>query len=404
MKWISSFKYVPINYDGCVAVIRNQTQRVSFDNNLNGGRIRLRLCNRYAKIPLILDRVTVGVVDGDRVANTTAVTLEGNSRITLEAGQEIFSDEIDFTVCAGDRLAVNIYIDKAQKLENICCLWAKTNALVSFGTGDRTDGQAFEAVTPDDILPMIRDDTLPDKMMFFGGFDALQVYTDDEVKVVAAFGDSITHMSYMTNALAKRLYEFFPGKVTLINSGVGGNRLVHDAVYNEEFPKTDSIFGIAGVKRFERDVFGIDAVDSVLSLIGINDIMHPLLLEKRTETTSAEEIIEGYKTIARLAHAHGARIYGGTIMPAGYTDYSESWMRAMEETRIRVNEWIRRESAYDGYYDFDDALRDHEKAGYMQEDAHLGDGLHPNVKGGELAAAAVDIIELTGLEREENEF
>lgn len=399
MKWISSFKYVPVNYDECVAVIRNQTQRVSFDNNLNGKRIRLRLSNRYGKIPFSIDRVTVGVVDADRAVNTAAVTLDKKSRITLEAGQEIFSDEIDFTVHAGERLAVNIYIDQAQKMESICCLWAKTDTLVTFGAGDQTNGQAFEKVAPDIVLPVIEDDALPDKMMFFGGFNALQVYTDDEVKTVAAFGDSITHMSYMTNALGKRLYEAFPGKAALFNSGVGGNRLVHDAVYNEEFPQAVSVFGCAGIKRFERDVFEIDEVDSVLSLIGINDIMHPLLIEKKEETTSAEEIVEGYRTIIEIAHAHGARIYGGTIMPAGYSDYPESWMQAMEKTRIRVNEWIRKESAYDGYYDFDAALRDHEKTGYMLDDAHLGDGLHPNEKGGELAAAAVDIVELTGLER-----
>lgn len=400
MKWASALKYLPINYDGCVATVRDQTQRVSFDNNLNGSRIRLRFSNRYSKTPLCLKRVTVGVADGDNVLNTAAVTLGGSERITLKPGQEIFSDEISYTVYAGERLAVNIYIDQAQDIGNICCLWAKTNALVSLGAGDRTDGQAFRKVEPDNILPMIRDDALPDQMMFFFGFDALQVYTDDEVKVVAAFGDSITHMSYMTNALGKRLYAAFPGRVTLINSGMGGNRLMHDGTYVEETPQLASVFGIAGVKRFERDVFEIDRVDSVLSLIGINDIMHPIVLEKKMETTSADEIIEGYRMIAEIAHAHGAGIYAGTIMPDGCDEYSESCMSVMEKSRLSVNSHIRQGNDFDGYYDFDRALRDPERPGYMLPDVHLGDGLHPNVKGGEMAAGAVDIAELTGLSRE----
>ena len=172
MKWASAFKYLPVNYDDRVATVQNLTQRVSFDNNLNGNRIRLRLSNRYGKIPLRLDRVTIGVMHSDVAANTVLVTLAGNSVITLEPGQELFSDEVAFTAHAGERLAVNIYIGQEQSIENICCLWAKTNSLISFGAGDQTDGQNFDAVMPNNILPMIRDDTSPDKMMFFYGFDA----------------------------------------------------------------------------------------------------------------------------------------------------------------------------------------------------------------------------------------
>ena len=63
------------------------------------------------------------------------------------------------------------------------------------------------------------------KGMCFYGFTGLQVYTKDTVKAIAAFGDSITHMSYVTNALSKRLFREYPGQVTLLNCGIGGNRL-----------------------------------------------------------------------------------------------------------------------------------------------------------------------------------
>lgn len=36
MKWVSSFKYLPLNYGMTVANVENKTQRVTFDNNLNG--------------------------------------------------------------------------------------------------------------------------------------------------------------------------------------------------------------------------------------------------------------------------------------------------------------------------------------------------------------------------------
>lgn len=397
MKWASAFKYLPVNYDDRVATVRNLTQRVSFDNNLNGNRIRLRFSNRYGKISLRLDRVTIGVMCNDDVTNTVLVTFAGDSVITLEPGQELFSDEIVFTVCAGERLAVNIYIGQEQSIENICCLWAKTNSLISFGAGDQTDGQSFDVAIPDNILPIIRDDTSPDKIMFFYGFDALQVFTDDDVKVVAAFGDSITHMSYVTNALTKRMYASYPGRVTLINSGVGGNRLVHDATYIEEIHQVVSVFGEAGVRRFEKDVFEIDSVDSVLSLIGINDIMHPIQFEGKAEATPAAEIIEGYRIIAGIAHSHGAKIYGATIAPSGNSEFPASWLPAMEKTRLQLNNWIREENVFDGYFDYDAAIRDAAKPGYLLPGVHIGDGLHPNDKGAQLVVEVVDLAELVGL-------
>ena len=44
MKWTSSFKYLPINYGMTLATLSDKTQRVLFDNNLNGNFIsNLRL-------------------------------------------------------------------------------------------------------------------------------------------------------------------------------------------------------------------------------------------------------------------------------------------------------------------------------------------------------------------------
>lgn len=62
MKWVSAFSYLPINYGVTLAQMKDQTQRVIFDNNLNGSRIRLRLSNRYSSKSLKLENVSVGLV------------------------------------------------------------------------------------------------------------------------------------------------------------------------------------------------------------------------------------------------------------------------------------------------------------------------------------------------------
>lgn len=89
MKWASAFKYISINYDARIATVKDQTERVSFANNLNGDCIRLRFSNRYGKTPLRLDRVTVGTENGSVILNATSVTLNGSQVITLEPRQDI---------------------------------------------------------------------------------------------------------------------------------------------------------------------------------------------------------------------------------------------------------------------------------------------------------------------------
>lgn len=45
------------------------------------------------------------------------------------------------------------------------------------------------------------------------GFCAVDVYSDEDVKTVALFGDSITHMSYYSAPLTKMLYRRMPEKL-----------------------------------------------------------------------------------------------------------------------------------------------------------------------------------------------
>ena len=233
-------------------------------------------------------------------------------------------------------------------------------------------------------------------MKIFTGFDAVQGFVDDETKVVAAFGDSITHMSFYTNALQKRLYEEAFGRTTFINSGIGGNRLLSDATTVQEIGKQLVFFGEAGVKRFERDVFELDEIDAILVLIGINDIMHPVQLEGRNGSTPAADIIDGYKQIIACAHENGAEVFFGTITPCGNEDYPKEWLPEFERVRCEVNRWIRKGELIDGYFDFDKELADPDNPEFMQDGCHIGDGLHPNSNGGGKMADCVDIKTVIG--------
>lgn len=401
MKWVSTLKYLPINYAQTLFWLGDMTQRVCFENNLSGGRVRLHFSNRFSSRPLCLERVTVGIAESGAVSQVTEITFRGERRLRLEPDQELFSDAAAFEVRAGQRLAVNVYVKERQGVESIRCLWSDTLLQVAFGRGDRCDGSAFDAQEPEQVSPLLKDEAMPLRMQYFFGFDAIQVETADDVKVLAAFGDSITHMSCVTNALARRLYAAYPGRVTLLNCGVGGNRLVHDATYIKSLAQVLPVFGEAGVKRFEKDVFGLDSVDAVLMLIGINDIMHPIQLEEREEPTDPELIAAGYRRVAQLAHAHGAKLFAATVMPCGNDSYPAWWLPKFEAARQTLNACIRSGNDFDGVFDYDAAVRDEERPGYLLPALHCGDGLHPNDAGGAVIAAAVDLPRLLGFSKEE---
>lgn len=390
MKWTSAFSYLPINYKVSLANIKDRTQRVIFDNNLNGNRIRLRFSNKYSTKPLTLACVTVGIVREGKVQDVVTVCQNQAAAIELDAGEECWSDELEYPVEAGEKIAVSIYIKEQQEIGSVCIFWAQNGAGVSISeSGNYTSGESFDGRPMEEVYQIVREDA--NKGTVFYGFTGLQVLTDDSVKTVAAFGDSITHMSYVTNALCRRLYSAYPGQVVLLNRGIGGNRVLHDAA------SVDFIcFGDAGVKRFEKDVFGEESADVVLVLEGINDIMHPIQLGYPHEQITSDELVEGYKQYIEIAHRHHAVIFGATITPCGNEEYPQGWLPVFEEIRLKTNDWIREGKGYDGYFDYDEAVRDASRHGYMKEGYHIGDGLHPNDAGGAAMAAQVDLEKIMG--------
>lgn len=77
------------------------------------------------KETLNLKKVTIGIENEGTVERIREVTLRGSKEIVLPAGAEVYSDEVEVTVKAGDRVAVNIYIDQQQKIQNLCGYWAE---------------------------------------------------------------------------------------------------------------------------------------------------------------------------------------------------------------------------------------------------------------------------------------
>lgn len=388
MSWYTSWSYLPINYNTTIGTVENITQRTFFRNNLNGTRIKIKFSNRYGREPLILEKVVIGQKDKkqEKITGTLTVTRLGNERIVIAPGEEFFSDETEWKIQAGTKLVLSIYIKEKTNVQSACSTWqAKSWHTVYGENGDFTELEHFPEKESREIYPYVEADV--NKANIVVGISAICLLSEEEVKTVSLFGDSITHMSYFADAFSEIVYREHPGKVTILNRGIGGNRILHDATFVADMPGEGACFGKAAIKRFERDVYETEQPDYVLMLEGVNDMMHPEFFGNLKETVTAQALAEAVKEIVEVAHRHGSKFYLGTIMPFGNDEMPGCSLG--EQVRKEFNAWIRTKQFTDGIFDFDQALKDAGRPDYLREELHIGDGLHPNELGGEAMAAVV---------------
>ena len=130
---------------------------------------------------------------------------------------------------------------------------------------------------------------------------------------------------------------------------------------------------------------------AALVLIGINDINFAAMpphagLDCDTPHTkvTAPMLIDGYRHLIEVAHAHGLRIFGATITPASLPPEREA-------LRLAVNRWIRSGGGFDGVVDFDAALRNPAQVDELLPRFDSGDHVHPSDAGYAQMAAAVPL-------------
>lgn len=390
MKWKRTWGCLPIDYNTEIGIVENITQRTHIKNNISGQKVKFKFSNRYSTKPLIMESVIIGKrkEQSDKIAGNIQVTYKGRTRIELEPFQEYYSDEISFEIEAGDWIELSIYVKERTEIRSACATWAARSWNTVYGLeGDHTREQSFQEKKSHEIYPYVDSDINKASIVF--GVSSILLLTKESIKTVAFFGDSITHMSYCSDALAERFYEELKGKMTIVNCGIGGNRILEDSNHVEGIPGFGKCCGKAAVLRFEEDVFGSKDVDAVIILEGINDILHPFSLGVPEQSVTAKQLIAGMEQLVQIAQKHGADVYIGTLMPFRYE--AVEWASEADTIRNQFNQWIREQKSANGMIDFEEVIKQKENSQYMIESYHMGDGLHPGIEGGKAMAEIIPI-------------
>jgi lysophospholipase L1-like esterase len=326
--------------------------------------------------PLSISAASVGLRNSGAAlvaGSNHALTFGGRASIDIPIGAYALSDPVSLSIHVQQDLAVSLFVagDSGPATRHALAL------------------QTSFVSTPGDFVS--RDDAGPFRTEIHDWpyLTAVEVGSADNSRSIVAFGDSITDGYLSTQDANHRWPDYLVDrlaaghrKLALVNEGIGGNRIWHDAIPGRLF------FGPSGLSRFDRDAVNISGVSHIVVLLGINDIGQANPTSHPEEQISAEDIIVGLKQFALRAHAHGIRVIGGTLTPYQGAPYFEVQGEAIRE---RVNSWIRGAKEFDGLIDFDVALRDPAAPTKMQAAYDSGDHLHPNDAGYKAMAEAVNL-------------
>ncbi|MFV0351283.1 MAG: GDSL-type esterase/lipase family protein [Oscillospiraceae bacterium] len=359
-----------------------RTLRVTAESNTDAYAISVRFSNRYGDKPLSVGAASLALcnVHGELVPNTLIpLTVGGVLDFVLEPGMDLVSDRVRFPLMPGDTLALNIYYPTDEKV--ISGNWVGSGALRSrfgnFSADIRLPG-------PNLVSRFARTVAASDMTVMTTSVAEIIAHSSTPGCVVGCFGDSITQQSNWTAPLSKLLYHTYPGKISVCNLGVSGNRLLANSP-----PSLGVLNGMAGIDRYQWDLLPLHGLTHAILEIGTNDIGIPGSHgAPDSDLITAQQYMQSMQKIAEDLHSRGVRVYVATLPPR---PIARPYTEDREVLRKQINDLLRTSHAFDAILDFDAVLRREDGKPGMREGCALPDGLHPSPYGGLLIAKSINL-------------
>lgn len=340
--------------------------RLVVRTSVGGSDLRIRLTNAFGDRPVTFDSVYTGVQRQGAAlvaGSNRRLSFGGAHSVTIPAGGTALSDALPGRLPAATALVVSLHSPDAQGPASGHGMAMRTSYLTQ---GDHTAEEGA--------------DRWSETTGSWFYLDAVSVRANAPTGAVVALGDSITdgwQSSFdldrrWPDYLARRLRRADTALKGVANAGISGNKVLADGL------------GRSALNRLQRDVLSQPGTRTVFLFEGVNDI-------KAHTGVSAQDLVTGYREIVRRAHAAGKCVVGATVAP--FKGWAE-WDPAAESVRQDVNTFIRSSGEYDAVTDFDGILRSPYDPERILPVFDGGDHLHPNDKGMQAMADAVDLTAL----------
>ena len=353
------------------------TVRIVVKPTVSGNKVRFKLSNKFGDTSLTVNRMTVAKVStGSSISTGTIKQVTyNNGRIhdmIIPAGQEVYTDAMNFTVKANEEIALSLYFSKSEigEMPNITTSgFSGGSAYVAIGN------KTHEEVINTSLGPI----TLPSEPIGIGTANAVPLLSDVDVYSnesdpysVVVVGDE-TVANNLNGYLGRLVYAEGADGIGVIGKGIIGNCLIADAG-----AVSGDIYGKSLLNRMWDDVVNVENVRYAIVKIGVNDIV--------LGGYNTEEMIRGFETFIERCHENDIKVIACSITPwknaernyfgiSGEPQYV--WREADWKTAEDVNRWLASTDMLDGYVDLNDvtaSLRDPQKF----RDEKTDDYIRPN--------------------------
>jgi lysophospholipase L1-like esterase len=344
-----------------------RSYRLIVHTSVGGSDLRIRLSNAFGDHPVTFADAFAGLrkQGAELVRGSNRRLGFGGARsVTVPAGGTVLSDPLPGKLAARSDLVVSLYVTGAQGPTTGHGMALQTSYAAA-GNHAAEEGAA----------------NWTDTTASWYWLDAVSVETPRKIGAVVALGDSITDGWQSTTDENRRWPDYLSRRLQasptttvkgVANEGISGNQVLADGN------------GQSALNRLQRDVLSQPGVRTVFLFEGINDI-------KAHTGVTVDDMIAGYRQIIERAHAAGKCVVGSTVMPyKGWSEFDD----AGEAVRQGVNDYIRNSGELDAVTDFDKIVRSPYDKERLLPVFDGGDHLHPNDKGMQAMADAVDLAAL----------
>ena len=393
--WVGAWSTSPVEFNlkkmldmewiKCDLGLRNLTFRTRIQPTISGEDVRITLSNEFGTGPLTINTTSVAkgyekLPQAIKTWTRKNVTFNGQSSVTIPAGETVTSDPVGMSVDALEYLTVSLFMKRTETM--------KTYGLIGGDTYIMSGNFAKAATTIGVPMKMEAD---------FGEYSVIPALTGVEVYAPEASSAVVIGDSTLANdipiLLAEKLQSVGITNVGILQQAIKGNRLLDDGA-----GILGMAYGEAMVDRFERDALNQPGVERIFLKVGVNDVVHPNCesLKDEARAVTAEEMIAGYKQLIQQAHERGIEVYLFTRTAwKGYTrnvlgSDDVQWSPEIDQMRQDINAWIRSsDNPADGYIDLDFMCTDETVSELKSE--YTTDGAHFTALGQQTVVDAVPL-------------